>query len=168
MWSFDSCSAVTTQSLLYLVVAVDAGVELDDGSVTFGDEADKVFNSLSVKFGSRLTIVGGRGGTSTFGGDGDVQPWARRQNPRKLRFKSLFGVGIFGILFILLRLHLVVFLSDQDDVWRPGKVAAMLGRFERRFRAVEDGVKATGKKMEEMSLPELDRFWDEAKKRERS
>jgi ATP diphosphatase len=43
----------------------------------------------------------------------------------------------------------------------------MLARFERRFRAVEDGAEAAGRELEAMSLAEMDALWDEAKKREK-
>lgn len=40
-------------------------------------------------------------------------------------------------------------------------------KFERRFRYVEQGVLATGKTLEEVSLEEMDALWEEAKARER-
>jgi MazG family protein len=42
-----------------------------------------------------------------------------------------------------------------------------LARFERRFNAVEDEVIARGEKVEGTPLEELDRIWNEVKKRER-
>ncbi|MDF1587157.1 nucleoside triphosphate pyrophosphohydrolase [Marinimicrococcus flavescens] len=40
-------------------------------------------------------------------------------------------------------------------------------KFERRFRAVEAAVAAEGRRCEEVGLDELDRHWDEVKRRER-
>jgi tetrapyrrole methylase family protein / MazG family protein len=40
-------------------------------------------------------------------------------------------------------------------------------KFRRRFRAVEDGLRARGKTPAESSLPEMDALWDEAKRKER-
>jgi tetrapyrrole methylase family protein/MazG family protein len=39
----------------------------------------------------------------------------------------------------------------------------MLGRFEKRFRHVEKRAKEEGRKLQEMSLAEMDLFWNEAK-----
>ena len=39
-------------------------------------------------------------------------------------------------------------------------------RFSRRFRAVEDGAKAQGRSLKDMTLAEMDELWDEAKSRE--
>jgi XTP/dITP diphosphohydrolase len=39
-------------------------------------------------------------------------------------------------------------------------------RFSRRFRAVEQGAKAQGRSLKEMTLEEMDALWDEAKKGE--
>jgi MazG family protein len=40
-------------------------------------------------------------------------------------------------------------------------------KFRRRFRAVEDGLRARGKTPAESSLPEMDALWDDAKRKER-
>lgn len=45
---------------------------------------------------------------------------------------------------------------------------SMLARFERRFRHVETRGKAAGKKLEDMTLAEMDVFWDEAKALEKT
>ena len=39
-------------------------------------------------------------------------------------------------------------------------------KFARRFRQVEASAAAQGKTLDEMTLAEMDRFWDEAKKQE--
>jgi tetrapyrrole methylase family protein/MazG family protein len=44
---------------------------------------------------------------------------------------------------------------------------SMLTRFEARFRRVEQGAKASGKKLEDMSLGEMDEFWNQAKREEK-
>jgi uncharacterized protein YabN with tetrapyrrole methylase and pyrophosphatase domain len=40
-------------------------------------------------------------------------------------------------------------------------------KFRRRFRFIEDGLRALGRKPAESTLEEMDRLWDEAKRRER-
>jgi MazG family protein len=42
-----------------------------------------------------------------------------------------------------------------------------LAKFERRFRFVEDSMRAEGKTLEKSTLEEMDRYWDVAKKKER-
>jgi tetrapyrrole methylase family protein/MazG family protein len=59
--------------------------------------------------------------------------------------------------------NVAYFLSiDPEDALR-----SMLSRFENRFRSVETGAKARGRRLEEMSLPEMDELWDAAKKAEK-
>ena len=41
-------------------------------------------------------------------------------------------------------------------------------KFERRFNSVEQQVKASGKDWEDFRLPDLDHFWDEAKRQEKA
>jgi MazG family protein len=41
-------------------------------------------------------------------------------------------------------------------------------KFRRRFRAVEEGLRARGKALAEASLAEMDALWDEAKRKERA
>jgi tetrapyrrole methylase family protein/MazG family protein/ATP diphosphatase len=41
-------------------------------------------------------------------------------------------------------------------------------KFRRRFRHVEDGLKAEGRKPADATLPEMDALWDEAKRREKA
>jgi MazG family protein len=42
-----------------------------------------------------------------------------------------------------------------------------LAKFESRFRFVEDSIRAEGKKLEESTLAEMDRYWDLAKNKEK-
>jgi MazG family protein len=44
---------------------------------------------------------------------------------------------------------------------------AFLGKFESRFRFVEDSIRAEGKKLEDSTLAEMDRYWDLAKQKEK-
>jgi MazG family protein len=45
---------------------------------------------------------------------------------------------------------------------------AFLTKFERRFRFVEESVRADGKKLEDSTLEEMDRYWNLAKEREKA
>lgn len=52
-------------------------------------------------------------------------------------------------------------ISSEDSL------RSMLGRFESRFRHVEKRAKESGQALSGMSLEEMDRYWDEAKRLER-
>jgi MazG family protein len=43
-----------------------------------------------------------------------------------------------------------------------------LTKFERRFRFIEDSMRAEGKEIQESTLAEMDRYWDLAKRQERA
>ena len=80
-----------------MVVPVDTGVEVDNGFVSVVCDGDKSFTKRSVKFGSRLTISAGKGGTSRRGTDGDVQPLI--PSTKSVKKLALFS----GELLVLLR-----------------------------------------------------------------
>jgi len=65
------------------------------------------------------------------------------------------------LLFTVANVAHFLQLNPEDSL------RSMLARFESRFRSVEGGARAAGRKLEEMSLAEMDVLWDEAKKRER-
>ena len=65
------------------------------------------------------------------------------------------------LLFTVANVAFFLQLNPEDAL------RSMLARFEARFRRVEGGAKAAGRKLEEMSLVEMDVLWDEAKRSER-
>jgi uncharacterized protein YabN with tetrapyrrole methylase and pyrophosphatase domain len=68
-----------------------------------------------------------------------------------------------GDLFFTLS-NVAYFLQlNPEDALR-----SMLARFERRFRHVEKRGKEAGKKPEDMTLAEMDVYWDEAKAQEKA
>lgn len=75
----------------------------------------------------------------------------------KRKLEGELGDLLFTVSNVAHFLHL-----NPEDALR-----SMLARFEGRFRSVEQGAKAKGRKLEEMSLAEMDELWDEAKRRER-
>lgn len=75
----------------------------------------------------------------------------------KQKLEAELGDLLFTVSNVAHFLHL-----NPEDALR-----SMLARFEGRFRSVEKGAKAQGRRLEEMTLAEMDVLWDEAKKRER-
>ncbi|KUK40520.1 MAG: MazG family protein, partial [Clostridia bacterium 62_21] len=49
-----------------------------------------------------------------------------------------------------------------------GALRQAISKFVRRFTFIEDELKARGKRPGEVSLEEMDAFWEEAKKREKA
>lgn len=66
------------------------------------------------------------------------------------------------VLFTISNVAHFLRLNPEDSL------RSMLARFENRFRSVEQGAKAQGKKLEDMSLAEMDVLWDEAKTKEKN
>jgi tetrapyrrole methylase family protein/MazG family protein len=73
------------------------------------------------------------------------------------KLESEMGDLLFTVANVAYFLHL-----NPEDALR-----SMLTRFEKRFRAVEAGAKSQERKLEEMSLDEMDMLWDAAKKSEK-
>ena len=66
----------------------------------------------------------------------------------------------FGdLLFALVNLARFLKLNPEDSL------RAAIDRFVARFRFIEDSARAAGKALEEMSLEEMECFWQEAKRR---
>jgi MazG family protein len=66
------------------------------------------------------------------------------------------------LLFTVANVAYFLRLNPEDAL------RSMLARFEGRFRAVEAGAKAQGRKLEEMTLAEMDELWDAAKRAEKA
>ncbi|MBL7716655.1 MAG: nucleoside triphosphate pyrophosphohydrolase [Bdellovibrionales bacterium] len=62
----------------------------------------------------------------------------------------------------------IVNIGFHFGVSAEDSLRGTLSKFERRFRFVEDRLKDAGKTPETSNLEEMDRYWDEAKKVERS
>ena len=77
--------------------------------------------------------------------------------PVRARLENELGDLIFTLSNIAHFLHL-----NPEDALR-----SMLSRFERRFRYVETSAKAAGKRLQEMTLDEMDVYWNEAKRLEK-
>lgn len=90
-------------------------------------------------------------------GPTDRDATAKLAPEAKRKLEAELGDLLFTVANVAHFLHL-----NPEDALR-----SMLARFEGRFRSVELGAKAKGRKLEEMSLAEMDKLWDEAKKRER-
>lgn len=83
-----------------------------------------------------------------------IQDTKQISAPQKEKIESELGDLIFTLS------NVSYFLSiNPEDALRK-----MLGRFEKRFRYIEQQAKAQGKKLESMSLEEMDELWNQAKK----
>ena len=76
--------------------------------------------------------------------------------------KTKLEAELGDLFFTLSNVAYFLHLNPEDSL------RSMLGRFERRFRHVEKRAKESGQRLEEMSLIEMDKFWDEAKAQERA
>ncbi|MGK5089278.1 nucleoside triphosphate pyrophosphohydrolase, partial [Bdellovibrionota bacterium FG-2] len=81
---------------------------------------------------------------------------AQNGNPGKLAHE--FG----DVFFSLCNLAYLMKVNPEDSL------RTMLTRFESRFRHVERGIKAQGKNLEDSTLEEMDKFWNEAKELEKT
>jgi MazG family protein len=75
----------------------------------------------------------------------------------KLKVESELG----DLLFTLANVGYLMKINPEDAL------REQLHRFERRFRHVEKRLKENGKTPEQSSLPEMDQYWNEAKKHEK-
>ena len=64
------------------------------------------------------------------------------------------------LLFAIVNLSRHLNISSEDALRKPNQ------KFIRRFKKVEEGIKAKGKKLNEASLEEMDSIWNEAKHNE--
>ncbi len=80
---------------------------------------------------------------------------AQNGNPEKLSHE--FG----DVFFSLCNLAYLMKVNPEDSL------RTMLARFESRFRHVEKGIKSQGKNLEDSTLEEMDKFWNEAKELEK-
>jgi tetrapyrrole methylase family protein/MazG family protein len=61
------------------------------------------------------------------------------------------------IIFALVNLGRFLKINPEDSLTRT------IGRFEKRFKYIEDSLKKQGKKFEDVTLKDMDVLWDEAK-----
>ena len=64
------------------------------------------------------------------------------------------------LLFSIVNLSRFVNINPEEALRRT------TDRFIRRFRYIETGARAMGRKLDELSLEEMDRLWEEAKEKE--
>lgn len=76
----------------------------------------------------------------------------------RLRLESELG----DLLFTLCNVGYLMKINPEDAL------RGTLARFESRFRYVERGLKAQGKLPEHSTLEEMDRFWNEAKQKQKA
>jgi uncharacterized protein YabN with tetrapyrrole methylase and pyrophosphatase domain len=76
--------------------------------------------------------------------------------------KSRLEAELGDLYFTLSNVAYFLQINPEDSL------RSMLGRFERRFRHVETRGREAGKKTTEMSLEEMDKYWDEAKALEKA
>lgn len=91
-------------------------------------------------------------------GDTSREATAKLAPEAKRKLEAELGDLLFTVANVAHFLHL-----NPEDALR-----SMLARFEGRFRSVEKGAKEKGRKLEEMTLAEMDELWDEAKRREKA
>lgn len=96
-----------------------------------------------------LAEVAKLGPAETIGRHTTVSPELHR------RLESELGDLLFTLANVAHFLHL-----NPEDALR-----AMLGRFEKRFRHVEARAKESGRTLPELTLAEMDVFWEEAKRK---
>jgi tetrapyrrole methylase family protein/MazG family protein len=73
------------------------------------------------------------------------------------KLKSKLEAELGDLLFTLANVAYFLHLNPEDAL------RSMLLRFEQRFRHVEKRAKESGQKLEDLSLEEMDRYWEEAK-----
>lgn len=91
---------------------------------------------------------------------GDTSRDATAKLPAETKRKLEAELG--DLLFTVSNVAHFLHLNPEDSL------RSMLARFEGRFRSVEKGAKAAGRRLEEMTLAEMDELWDEAKRREKA
>lgn len=86
------------------------------------------------------------------------------KNPQKekeeLLLRQKIEAEMGDLLFTLANVSYLMKVNPEDAL------RSTLARFEKRFRHVESRVKGLGKSLEESNLPEMDIYWNEAKKLE--
>lgn len=80
-------------------------------------------------------------------------------NPNKAQ-KNRIASELGDLLLTVANLSFLYKIHPEDALRATNQ------KFERRFRFVEKKVKSSGKTLEDSSLEEMDRFWNEAKKEE--
>ena len=73
---------------------------------------------------------------------------------------ALASPGLIDLLFAIVNLSRYLTISSEDALRKTNQ------KFIRRFKKVEEGIKAKGKKLDEASLEEMDYLWNEAKHNE--
>ncbi len=76
--------------------------------------------------------------------------------------KSAMEDELGDVLFMLVNLSRFIKVNPEDAHRKT------IGKFAQRFRYIEKKAEERGKKLTDMSLEEMDRLWDEAKKNESS
>lgn len=80
------------------------------------------------------------------------------QAEQKKGFRDKAEQEFGDLMFALVNYARFLDINPEEALERTNK------KFIRRFRFMEDAVSKDGKKLSEMTLPEMDAYWDEAKK----
>mgnify|MGYP003977863809 FL=1 len=74
--------------------------------------------------------------------------------------KDHIAEEIGDVIFSIVNLARFLDIPAEDALRKTNK------KFIRRFKNVEEGIKAQGKELDEATLEEMDAIWNEAKKKE--
>jgi XTP/dITP diphosphohydrolase len=83
------------------------------------------------------------------------------QNEVRKRDSAKIEMELGDLLFSLVNYSRLIGINPEDALERTNK------KFIKRFKYIEEQAKKKGKSLQGMSLPEMDTFWEEAKKTEK-
>ncbi len=92
----------------------------------------------------------------------EIESLHHSSSDNAIEIRSRVEAELGDLFFTLCNLAYLSKISPEDAL------RSTLARFEKRFRFVERKLKEKGKTPDQSTLAEMDRFWEEAKKEERS
>lgn len=91
----------------------------------------------------------------------EVRDWEKAEGAEKEKIRARAQAEFGDVLFTLANVAYLMKISPEDAL------RGTLARFESRFRHVESRLREQGKTPDQSTLPEMDVFWDEAKRIEK-
>ena len=88
----------------------------------------------------------------------EVRDWEKAEGAEKEKIRAKAQAEFGDVLFTLANVAYLMKISPEDAL------RGTLARFESRFRHVESRLREQGKTPDQSTLPEMDVFWDEAKR----